>query len=629
MSDVINLDTIYDLINTTSGLLEKMVCEDPKLDLCTHFLIEGRVDSPEVARKWMDIINIGEVEVKNRLGLAMWNYQTNMTHYNAEVKAHVNDVTGILSSQLSTQADLIAVENIGVDFTTRRLYKLYRAGRVEFSTNAQLREYSMVRGLMQSIYSRGKVCRHHHTRKGMISRPSCLFLEPGLQHIMATSRNEKELLWAWRGWHDAVGHPMRALYTKYVDLSNIAAKGGGFPDAAAVWIDRYEDPVFEQEVDFLWKSVEPIYRQLHTYVRRKLFDVYGPTVVDLQGPIPAHLLGNMWAQEWNNIYDLVEPYPDHGTADVTVKMKELQWTVHDMFKAANRFFTSLGLDPMPPSFWTKSMVTRPPDRRVICHGAAMDMVKERDVRIKMCTEVTMEDLLTVHHEMGHCQYFLQYAKQHIVFRSGANPAFHEAIGDTIALSAATPSYFHRLGLLSEPHYDYESTINFLMEKALFKIAFLPFGLLIDKWRWKVFRGEVEPQDYNSAWWEMRQRYQGVKSPLPRQQDDFDPGAKFHVASGTPYIRYFISYIVQFQFHKALCNAAGYEGPLHLCNIYDSKEAGQKLRSMLSLGSSLPWQDALERLTGQRTVDTSAMEEYFSPLVQWLTRQNRGQTVGWD
>ncbi|XP_030856345.1 angiotensin-converting enzyme-like [Strongylocentrotus purpuratus] len=482
---------------------------------------------------------------------------------------------------------------------------------------------------MQGIYLNGKVCAPRMFPGTPRTSHHCLPMEPDLKDLMAKSRDANELLWAWQGWRDAVGRPMKDLYAIYVNLSNEAAMSKGFSNEAESWLHKYEDPNFVDDVDSLWESIKPIYMHVHAYVRRRLVEVYGSDIVDPHGPIPAHLLGNMWAQEWNNIYDIVEPYPGHGTIDVTKKMREDGWTAESMFGVANQFFASLGLDSMPSSFWTKSMMAKPKDRKVSCHGASHDLYKNKDVRIKMCTEVNMQDLFTVHHEMGHCQYYLQYRNQHVLFRAGANPGFHEAVGDTVSLSVVTPSYLHHLGLLEQPQSDYKSDINFLMKVALFKLVFLPYGLLVDKWRWQAFRGEIQPDEYNQAWWNLRKQYQGVQSPIPRSPEDFDPGAKFHVATGTPYVRYFVSFVIQFQFHKALCDAKGHQGPLHLCNVYDSKEAGRKFRSMLEMGASEPWHDAMEVLTGQRKMDAQPLLDYFQPLTDWLLIENEGKFVGWS
>jgi peptidyl-dipeptidase A len=292
-----------------------------------------------------------------------------------------------------------------------------------------------------------------------------------------------------------------------------------------------------------------------------------------------------------------------------------------------RFFLSLGFEPLPETFWQRSLFTKPRDRDVVCHASAWDIDSEDDLRLKMCTEIKAEDFSTIHHELGHNFYQRAYSHQPLLFRGSANDGFHEAVGDTLALSV-TPKYLVELGLLdSEP--DASKDIGLLLRMALDKVAFLPFGLLIDQWRWKVFSGATAPQRYNQAWWDLRLQYQGVAAPVPRSEADFDPGAKYHVPGNTPYARYFLATVLQFQFHRALCTASGYQGPLQRCSIYGSREAGARLRAMLELGQSRPWPDALEALTGERRMDATALLEYFAPLQAWLEQQNQGKPIGWS
>ena len=298
----------------------------------------------------------------------------------------------------------------------------------------------------------------------------------------------------------------------------------------------------------------------------------------------------------------------------------------DMMRAGERFYSSLGFAALPKTFWERSLFARPKDRDVVCHASAWDIDLESDVRIKMCTEPTAEDFTTIHHELGHNYYQRAYKDQPILFRDSANDGFHEAIGDTIALSV-TPEYLVKIGLLpSAP--DASRDIGLLMKRALEKVAFLPFGLLIDQWRWKVFSGEVTPAGYNKAWWDLRLKYQGIAPPSARSEDLFDPGAKYHVPDNTPYTRYFLADILQFQFHRALAKTAGCTSPLHRCSIYESREAGKKLNAMLTMGTSKPWPEELEVIAGTRQMDASAIIDYFAPLDKWLDGQLEGVKTGW-
>ena len=454
-----------------------------------------------------------------------------------------------------------------------------------------------------------------------------------LSETLATSRNYERLTEAWKGWHD-IGRPMRANYTRFAALANEGARELGFEDLGVMWRARYDMPPeqFDREAEKLWGEVKPLYDQLHCHARAQLARKYGEQKVPAGKPIPAHLFGNMWAQQWNKIYDdLLKPYPASNLESADRQLKAQKWDAVRMTKSAESAYTSLGFPALPQSFWERSMLTRPRDREVVCHASAWDMSGDPnndDVRIKMCIQPTEEDLFTVYHELGHVYYFLSYAKQPYLFQDGANDGFHEAIGDTVNLSV-TPAYLTKLGLVGNVKPSDEAVINEQMKVALEKIAFLPFGRLIDLWRWQVFAGEITPANYNQAWWDLRRRYQGIVPPVARTEKDFDPGAKYHIPGNTPYTRYFLSFILQFQFHKALCATSGFAGPLHECSVFGNAEAGRRYAEMLALGASQPWQDTLEKLTGTRDIDASAITEYFQPLMGWLKEQNTNRQCGWQ
>jgi len=473
---------------------------------------------------------------------------------------------------------------------------------------------------LEAKYGEGKYC--------PTGPASCKNLDQ-LSEILARSRNYEELTEAWKGWH-GVGAGMREDYTQFVALANEGARELGFKDLGVMWRAGYDmsPEEFDTESERLWQQVKPLYDGLHCYARARLARRYGEGKVPPGKPIPAQLLGNMWAQQWNKIYpDILKPYPRASIETADTLLAAQKWDAGRMAHSAESFYTSLGFPQLPRSFWERSMLTRPRDREVVCHASAWDLATTGDVRIKACLKPTEQDLFTIYHELGHVYYFLSYANQPFLFRDGANDGFHEAIGDTVNLSV-TPAYLARIGLVRAVTPSHEALINQQMKMALEKIAFLPFGRLIDQWRWRVFSGEITPGNYNSSWWELRRRYQGIAPPVPRSEADFDPGAKYHIPDNTPYTRYFLSFILQFQFHKALCAAAGNQGPLYECSNYGSREAGRRFADMLSLGASQPWQDALEKLTGTRRIDAAAISEYFQPLMQWLSEQNRGQQCGW-
>jgi peptidyl-dipeptidase A len=473
---------------------------------------------------------------------------------------------------------------------------------------------------LEAKYGEGKYC--------PTGPASCKNLDQ-LSEILARSRNYDELTDAWKGWH-SVGAGMREDYTQFVALANEGARELGFKDLGVMWRAGYDmsPEEFDAESERLWQQVKPLYDGLHCYARARLAKRYGEDKVPAGKPIPAQLLGNMWAQQWNKIYpDILKPYPRASIETADARLKAQKWDAGRMAHSAESFYTSLGFPQLPKTFWERSMFARPRDREVVCHASAWDLATTGDVRIKACLKPTEEDLFTIYHELGHVYYFLSYANQPYLFRDGANDGFHEAIGDTVNLSV-TPAYLAKIGLVRAVTPSHEALINEQMKMALEKIAFLPFGRLIDQWRWRVFSGEITPENYNSSWWELRRRYQGIAPPVPRTEADFDPGAKYHIPDNTPYTRYFLSFILQFQFHQALCAAAGNRGPLYECSNYGSREAGRRFADLLSLGASQPWQDALEKLTGTRRIDAAAITEYFQPLVQWLNEQNQGQQCGW-
>jgi peptidyl-dipeptidase A len=455
-----------------------------------------------------------------------------------------------------------------------------------------------------------------------------------LEEMMGSVRDPEGLREMWVRWREVPiaenddGTTMKQDYVAMVELANEGARELGYPDVGAMWRARYDlaPDAFVAETDRLWGQMQPLYEELHCHVRAELNQQYGDRAVPLDQPIRADLLGNMWAQQWANVYELVSPPETDPGYDLTALLEAQGYDAVGMVETGEAFFSSLGFEPLPESFWERSQITKPEDREVVCHASAWNLDGHEDLRIKMCTGVNADDFRTVHHELGHNYYQRAYRDLSPILRTGANSGFHEAIGDMIALSV-TPEYLQRLGLVDEVP-DASKDIGLLMARALDKIAFLPFGLLMDKWRWQVFSGDVAPEDYNDAWWALRAEYQGVRPPVERTPDQFDPGGKYHIANNVEYTRYFVGHILQFQFHEAACRMAGWEGPLHRCSIYGSEEAGARLADMLAMGRSRPWPEALEAFTGTRELDASSVVAYFAPLMDWLQEQNTDRQCGW-
>ncbi|MCZ4342550.1 M2 family metallopeptidase [Sphingomonadaceae bacterium G21617-S1] len=510
----------------------------------------------------------------------------------------------------------------GLSYDTKRKLDMLKQSIVlpAPSTPGAARDLNDLATRLQSAYGKGK-----GTLRGKEINGSDIEAE------MGSNRNPAELKEMWLSWHDNVGKPMAPDYAKLVEIANRGAVELGYKDTGAMWRAGYDMPAddFAKMMDKLWVQVKPLYDALHCYTRAKLNAKYGDAVQAKTGPIRADLLGNMWAQEWGNIYDIVAP---KGAGDIGYDVEELlkakNYDPVKMVKAGEGFYSSLGFAPLPDSFWTRSQITKPRDREVVCHASAWDIDNKDDLRIKMCTKVNADDFVPIHHELGHNYYQRAYNKQSYLYLNGANDGFHEAIGDFVALSI-TPDYLVKIGLLDQakvPSADKDTGL--LLRQAMDKVAFLPFGLLMDKWRWGVFSGSIKPAHYEKAWTDLRLQYQGIVPPAERPDDAFDPGAKYHIPGNTPYARYFLARILQFQFYKAACDQAGWKGPLHRCSFYGDKEVGRKLDAMLAMGASKPWPDALEAFTGSREIDGSAMIAYFQPLIGWLNEQNKGQRCGW-
>jgi len=573
----------------------------------------------EEARRFVDDANARLRALRDRQQRAEWVQATYITDDTEAIASDAREATIAATTELAQAARRFESLTLPPD-VARQLRLIKLSLDLPAPSDPPLRsELSQIAGALEGMYGKGKYC--------PAATPNTCQDIGDLSKTLAEKRDAAALLEAWQGWH-AIAPPMRPKFVRYVELANRGAKEMGYADVGAMWRSKYDmtPDAFAADLERLWGQVKPLYEALHAYVRTRLGDTYGTSLVPPDGPIPAHLLGNLWAQDWSNIYPLVAPKDADPGYDLTALLKAKNYDARGMVRTGEAFFSSLGFEPLPPTFWDRSLFTKPADRDVVCHASAWDVDSDHDLRIKMCIEITAEDFNTIHHELGHNYYQRAYSGLPFLFRESANDGFHEALGDTIALSI-TPAYLKKIGLLDRDPAP-GSDIALLMKMALDKVAFLPFGLLIDQWRWKVFSGEIAPADYNRTWWELKRKYQGVAPPSPRSESDFDPGAKYHVAANVPYTRYFLADVLQFQFHRALLREAGYSGPPHLGSVYGNKAAGAKLQAMMAMGQSKPWPEALEAMTGEKRADAGAMMEYFAPLKKWLDEQNRGKKVGW-
>ncbi|HEC00843.1 MAG TPA: peptidase M2 family protein [Sphingomonadales bacterium] len=572
-----------------------------------------KIVTPAEAKAFVDAVEADFAEKNEFAAQVFWVQANFMTVDTNAMAAKVGGDMTALAVKYANEAKQF--NDLDLDPVLRRKMEMIKLGiTLPAPTNAaENKELATISADLDSMYATGK-------------GPEGRTLGQ-LEDVMAESRDPAELLKAWEAWR-TISPAMKDKYARMVAIANKGAKELGYSDVGYMWRAGYDMPAddFRKEADRLWDQVKPLYDSLQCHVRAKLNEKYGDDIVPLDQPIPAHLLGNMWAQQWGNIYELVAPEGSSIGYDLTASLKEKGYDEVKMVKTGEQFFTSLGLDPLPETFWERSLITKPRDREVQCHASAWDIDSKDDVRIKMCTKINAEDFKTIHHELGHNFYQRAYQNQSTLHQGGANDGFHEAIGDAIALSI-TPDYLKQLGLIDKVPGP-EGDIGLLMRRALDKVAFLPFGLMVDQWRWQVFNGELTPETYNQGWWDLRLKYQGIRPPVARDANAFDPGAKYHIPGNTPYMRYFLAHILQFQFHKAACAQAGYDGPLSRCTIYGNKEVGKKLNAMLEMGASKPWPDALEAFTGTRQMDGSAVLEYFAPLKVWLDEQNKDRKCGW-
>ena len=563
--------------------------------------------------------------------LAEWGYQSNITDATQKISEASSTKSSLLNQKYGKLAQAFDMAKIR-DKEVKRKLKLMKNIGTSALPEEKLKKFISLTSNMAKAYSTAKVLEYGSSNKQ-------LSLEPDLTLTLAKSRDAQELKYYWEQWRESSGKQIKDMYHTYVGLYDEAAKLNGFKDASIMKVDPYESDTFQEEMEETWLGLKPLYEQLHAYVRSKLHAFYGKDIVKNSGPLPAHLLGNMWAQSWSNIEDILKPYPNKPSINVTGEMVKQGWTPTKMFQKADDFFQSMGLDPMPEKFWTGSILEKPADgRELTCHASAWDFYNGEDFRIKQCTRVNQEDFVTVNHEMGHVQYFLQYKNQSYLYRNGANPGFHEGVADILSLAVGTATYFQRLGLIGDEVdiSDEQTNINILFDMALERIAFLPFGYLVDKFRWYVYSGKTSLENMNCHWWKLRNEIQGIMPPAKRSHQQFDAGAKYHVAGDVGYVRYFTAFIYEFQFYRSLCLESGKyvpgdpKKPLHRCNFYGSREAGDKLREMLQMGASRPWMEAMEKMTGQKKMSTKALREYFEPLEMWLKKENKksGAQVGW-
>ncbi|XP_018333266.1 angiotensin-converting enzyme [Agrilus planipennis] len=593
--------------------------------VCDIRLIQGVNSNMEELKQIIYMFNEDSSKICFNVRTAQWTYATNMTDRNKKIM--INEQTRKANYDKLSWRKVVKYDwQLMNDTNLKRQIKfIIISSRASLSDEKYNEIYYLI-SEMKDIYNKIRICPFDDG----FDEKCTLQLEPDIKNIMMHSRNPDELLHVWNEWHNKVGPPMKNKFMRYVQLANQAARMTGFADAGEQMYSLYETENIEYELEDTWRTIQPLYKELFTYVRKKIISRYGPDVVRPDGPIPAHLFGNIWAQDWSNLKDLVLPYPFAEKLDITDKMVQSGFNALRIFQIAEEFYTSLGLKPMPPEFWRYSMLERPKKKTAQCTTSAWDFCNGIDFRIKQCTEINTESFVSAHHEMAHIQYYLHYVNQPYLFRDGANPGFHEGIANAIGLSIFNPSHFRRIGWYKNGTDNYETNINFLMIKALEKLSYAPFAYLVDKWRCQIFREGVE--NMNSAWWDLRLRYQGVIPPSPRTEQHLDAVAKRHIPADMPYMRYYVALLLEFQIFESLCSAAKHRGQLHSCDIYRSTSAGQILEDALQLGKSKHWKDVLKILTQGKTdrLSSHSILKYFEPLHAWLKIQNvKEPLIGWN
>nr|XP_016945659.1 angiotensin-converting enzyme [Drosophila suzukii] len=598
--------------------------------LATLAVSQALVKEEIEAKEYLENLNKELAKRTNVATEAAWAYGSNVTAENAKKKIEVSAELAKFKKEVAGDTAKFQWRSFQSEDLKRQFKAFNKLGYAALP-EADFTELLQSISAMETNYAKVKVCDYKDKSK-------CdLALEPEIEEVISKSRDHEKLAYFWREFYDKAGTPMRSQFERYVELSTKAAKLNNFTSGAETWLSEYEDETFEQQLEDIFAEIRPLYLQIHGYVRYRLRKHYGESVVSETGPIPMHLLGNMWAQQWSEIADIVSPFPEKPTVDISHEMQKQGYTALKMFQIADDFFTSMNLTKLPQSFWDKSIIEKPTDGRdIVCHASAWDFYLIDDVRSKQCTLVLQDQLFTIHHELGHIQYFLQYQHQPSVYRTGANPGFHEAVGDVLALSVSTPKHLEKIGLLKNYVRDEESRINQLFLAALDKIVFLPFAFTMDKYRWSLFRGEVDKANWNCAFWKLRDEYSGIEPPVVRSEKDFDAPAKYHVSADVEYLRYLVSFIIQFQFYKSACIKAGQydsnnaELLLDNCDFYGNAEVGAAFHNMLSMGASKPWPDALEAFNGERIMSGKPIAEYFEPLRVWLEAENIKNNVhiGW-
>lgn len=439
--------------------------------------------------------------------------------------------------------------------------------------------------------------------------------------IDSTLRSSKDIADRRAYWEasKAVGPTLKPGIMNLRDLRNQTVQALGYPDFFTYQVSDYSMTTDEmlQMTDNLLRQIRPLYRELHTWARYELAKRYAVPVPE---QLPAHWLSNRWGQNWS---DLVSP-SDGPSPDDAFKGKTAEWVV----RSSEDFYKSLGFSALPTSFYEKSsLYPLPADAsyKKNTHASAWHLDLENDLRSLMSVEPNAYWWETSHHELGHIYYYVSYTRPEIplVLRSGANRAYHEAIGSLIGLASTQRPFLVGRGLVTASAGGDGRTQ--LLREALNYIVFMPWSAgVMTRFEHELYARNLPADQWNARWWELARRYQGIVPPTARGEQFADGLTKTHINDDPgQYYDYALSFALLFQMHNHIAKNILNQDPRNT-NYYGNTGVGDFLRTLMAPGASRPWRDVLRETTGQE-LNANAMMEYFAPLYGWLQEQNRGRT----
>ncbi|VDK44288.1 unnamed protein product [Anisakis simplex] len=650
--------------------------KETKVNKAAQSLPEHSIKDPALAKKWMDGYSVEAQKVLYQVTTAGWSYVTSVSHLTKQLFDEADQVEKKLSffevlsefvkatSKQAKQFDLSVIE----DPILRKQFEILSIDGVNALDDASLQEYSDIQAAINKKITDAAICELDHS-------PPCVLKHADLPSILAREKNAKNAKHIWLMWRATISPQLAPSYERLMELTNQGATLNGFSNGGAMWRSPYDLSIESgrpklnmlDEMNRLFDQILPFYKQLHAYVRRQLTGVFGiENTVELSkdGPIPAHLLKSLIGDDWTALYYDTRPFESDDTRseEINANLHRLNYTSKAMFIQAYKYFKQLGFGKLPHTLWTKSVFSRTWSKDMVCNPAvAYDMrdVNANDYRIKACVQPNENDFKRAHKLMAHLYYEYLYREQPFPLREAANPSTLMALINAFANLATNIDYLKSLAMLcyldfvvygpplwfllfscEEHEVDiikllptgasngHAAQVNMLYLEALEQFVKLPYDLVVDVWRFNIFDGKTTKETWNDDWWKLREHYQGLKGPS-HQATDFDAIVSPAISQKhSPAIRHFVSYIMQFQFMKALCNNKTTnlnEG----CRL--QKSAVANVKRVMMAGSSINWMDALKMITGSEQLDAKPLLEYYEPLISWLGNANEHDqvVVGWD